>query len=576
MLRSEALKLNFLQLTGEELLTVIFVCLGKNYIMEIKTDFLVIGSGVAGLTFAIKVAEFGSVALVTKQSVMDSNTSFAQGGIASVFSKVDSFDLHIQDTLASGDGLCNEDVVDMVVKNGPDRIRELIDFGVHFNIKEKEQNKDIELDLGREGGHSRKRIVHAQDMTGLEIATVLVKHVKNHDRITLYENHIAIDLITRSTRVKRGLVTTTHEDRCLGAYILDTQTSQVKTFFAVSTMLSTGGAGKVYLYTSNPDVATGDGIAMGYRAGATLANLEFVQFHPTCLYHPEAKNFLISEAVRGEGAILIDSAGNRFMEKYDPQKDLACRDVVARAIDLELKKSGEASVFLDISHKKSEFVKDRFPNLYKKCLEFGIDMTKEPVPVVPAAHYMCGGVVTDMSGKTDINGLYATGETACTGLHGANRLASNSLVEALVYADKASMQAIKDIKTLNFESEPAPPSWDEVGTVDSDETIMVSHNWDEIRRLMWNYVGIVRSDKRLERARRRIENIQKEIEEYYWNFRVSSDLIELRNIATVAEMIVRCARHRKESRGLHYNIEYPDKDDKRWKKDTVIRRPFVG
>ena len=576
MLRSEALKLNFLQLTGEELLTVIFVCLGKNYIMEIKTDFLVIGSGVAGLTFAIKVAEFGSVALVTKQSVMDSNTSFAQGGIASVFSKVDSFDLHIQDTLASGDGLCNEDVVDMVVKNGPDRIRELIDFGVHFNIKEKEQNKDIELDLGREGGHSRKRIVHAQDMTGLEIATVLVKHVKNHDRITLYENHIAIDLITRSTRVKRGLVTTTHEDRCLGAYILDTQTSQVKTFFAVATMLSTGGAGKVYLYTSNPDVATGDGIAMGYRAGATLANLEFVQFHPTCLYHPEAKNFLISEAVRGEGAILIDSAGNRFMEKYDPQKDLACRDVVARAIDLELKKSGDDSVFLDISHKKSEFVKDRFPNLYKKCLEFGIDMTKEPVPVVPAAHYMCGGVVTDMSGKTDINGLYVTGETACTGLHGANRLASNSLVEALVYADKASMQAIKDIKTLNFESEPAPPSWDEVGTVDSDETIMVSHNWDEIRRLMWNYVGIVRSDKRLERARRRIENIQKEIEEYYWNFRVSSDLIELRNIATVAEMIVRCARHRKESRGLHYNIEYPDKDDKRWKKDTVIRRPFVG
>ena len=576
MLRSEALKLNLLQLTGEELLTVIFVCLGKNYIMEIKTDFLVIGSGVAGLTFAIKVAEFGSVALVTKQSVMDSNTSFAQGGIASVFSKVDSFDLHIQDTLASGDGLCNEDVVDMVVKNGPDRIRELIDFGVHFNIKEKEQNKDIELDLGREGGHSRKRIVHAQDMTGLEIATVLVKHVKNHDRITLYENHIAIDLITRSTRVKRGLVTTTHEDRCLGAYILDTKTSQVKTFFAVATMLSTGGAGKVYLYTSNPDVATGDGIAMGYRAGATLANLEFVQFHPTCLYHPEAKNFLISEAVRGEGAILIDSAGNRFMEKYDPQKDLACRDVVARAIDLELKKSGDDSVFLDISHKKSEFVKDRFPNLYKKCLEFGIDMTKEPVPVVPAAHYMCGGVVTDMSGKTDINGLYVTGETACTGLHGANRLASNSLVEALVYADKASMQAIKDIKTLNFESETAPPSWDEVGTVDSDEAIMVSHNWDEIRRLMWNYVGIVRSDKRLERARRRIENIQKEIEEYYWNFRVSSDLIELRNIATVAEMIVKCAIHRKESRGLHYNIEYPYKDDKRWKKDTVIRRPFVG
>ena len=551
--------------------------------MEIKTDFLIIGSGVAGLTFAIKMAEFGRVAIVTKKGVMDSNTSLAQGGIASVFGKLDSFDLHIQDTLASGDGLCNKEVVEMVVKNGPDRIRELIDFGVHFNIREKErlkdksQNKDPELDLGQEGGHSQKRIVHAQDMTGQEIATVLVKHVKNHEQITLYENHIAIDLITRSTRMKRGLITTTHEDYCLGAYILDTQTNQVNTFFAPITLLATGGAGKVYLYTSNPDVATGDGIAMGYRAGATVANLEFVQFHPTCLYHPEAKNFLISEAVRGEGGILIDSAGNRFMEKYDPQKDLACRDVVARAIDSELKKSGDDFVFLDISHKKPEFVKDRFPNLYKKCLTFGIDMTKEPIPVVPAAHYMCGGVVTDMFGRTDIHGLYAVGETACTGLHGANRLASNSLIEALVYAHTASKQAAKDIKApLDFESMPVPPLWDEAGTTDSDEAIMVSHNWDEIRRFMWNYVGIVRSNKRLDRAKRRIENIQKEIEEYYQGFKISSDLIELRNIATVAELIIRCARHRKESRGLHFNIEYPYRDDKRWKKDTIIRRPFMG
>ncbi len=550
--------------------------------MEIKTDFLIIGSGVAGLTFAIKMAEFGRVAIVTKKGVMDSNTSLAQGGIASVFGKLDSFDLHIQDTLASGDGLCNREVVEMVVKNGPDRIRELIDFGVHFNIREKERlkdkskNKDPELDLGQEGGHSQKRIVHAQDMTGREIATVLVKHVKNHEQITLYENHIAIDLITCSTRMKRGLITTTHEDYCLGAYILDTQTNQVNTFFAPTTLLATGGAGKVYLYTSNPDVATGDGIAMGYRAGATVANLEFVQFHPTCLYHPEAKNFLISEAVRGEGGILIDSAGNRFMEKYDPQKDLACRDVVARAIDSELKKSGDDFVFLDISHKNPEFVKDRFPNLYKKCLTFGIDMTKEPIPVVPAAHYMCGGVVTDMFGRTDIRGLYAIGETACTGLHGANRLASNSLIEALVYAHTASKQAAKDINIQNFESMPVPPLWDETGTTDSDEAIMVSHNWDEIRRFMWNYVGIVRSNKRLDRAKRRIENIQNEIEEYYRGFKISSDLIELRNIATVAELIIRCARHRKESRGLHFNIEYPYRDDKCWKKDTIIRRPFIG
>ena len=549
--------------------------------MEIKTDFLIIGSGVAGLTFAIKVAKFGSVALVTKKGVMDTNTALAQGGIASVFGKLDSFDLHIQDTLISGDGLCNREVVEMVVKNGPDRIRELINFGAHFNIKETELSKDEPMpfdpdfdpnfDLGREGGHSQKRIVHAQDMTGIEIETVLVKHVKNNERITLFENHVAIDLIIRSTRMKRGLVTTTHEDYCCGVYVLDTQTNSVKTFCAPVTLLATGGAGKVYLYTSNPDVATGDGIAMGYRAGATVANLEFVQFHPTCLYHPDAKNFLISEAVRGDGGILTDSAGSPFMEKYDPQKDLACRDVVARAIDTELKKSGDDSVFLDISHKNPEFVKNRFPNLYQKCLTFGIDMTKEPVPVVPAAHYMCGGVVTDMTGKTDINGLYVIGETACTGLHGANRLASNSLIEALVYAHKAAEQAIKEISPPDIKFLPDLPPWDEVGATDSDEAIMVSHNWDEIRRFMWNYVGIVRSNKRLERAKRRIENIQHEIREYYWNFKVSPDLIELRNIAAVAELIIKCAMRRKESRGLHYNIEYPLRDDKRWQKDTVIK-----
>jgi L-aspartate oxidase len=542
--------------------------------MEIRSDFLVLGSGVAGLTFALKVADYGTVALVTKKGIMDSNTSQAQGGVASVFGQLDSFDLHIQDTLAAGDGLCNPEVVEMVVKNGPDRILELINLGVNFNLSRKSAEDEPALDLGREGGHSRKRIVHAQDMTGQEIERVLVEHVRRNNRITVYENHIAIDLITLSTRIKRGAVITTHEEVCHGAYVQDRNTQEVKTFCAKITMLATGGAGKVYLYTSNPDIATGDGIAMAYRAGAMVANLEFVQFHPTCLYHPEAKNFLISEAVRGEGAYLVDAAGRRFMEKYDPQKELACRDVVARAIDTELKKTGKDSVFLDISHKDAEFIKTRFPNLYEKCLSFCIDMTREPIPVVPAAHYMCGGVATDTWGRTDIKQLYAIGETACTGLHGANRLASNSLAEALVYAHRAALQAVEDLKQISETYLPELSPWDDSGTTDSDELIMVAHNWDEIRRFMWNYVGIVRSNKRLERAKHRIESIQSEIQDYYWDFRIFSDLIELRNIATVAELIIKCARKRKESRGLHYNIEYPNRDDKVWKQDTVIRRPF--
>jgi len=551
--------------------------------MNAKTDFLVIGSGVAGLTFALKVAEFGSVALVTKKEVMDSNTSHAQGGIASVFDQLDSFDLHIQDTLEAGDGLCNREVVEMVVRSGPERILELIDLGVNFNIREEEgrpedtpsQRPPMQLDLGREGGHSQKRIVHAQDMTGLELETVLVNHVRNHPRITIFENHLAIDLITYSTRMKRGLVTTNRDDYCCGAYVLDRTTNAVRTFSAAITLLATGGTGKAYLYTSNPDIATGDGVAMGYRAGATIANLEFVQFHPTCLYHPEAKNFLISEAIRGEGGVLVDAAGNAFMARYDPDRDLACRDVVARAIDTELKMSGNDSVFLDISHREADFVRARFPNLYEKCLSFGMDMTAEPIPVVPATHYMCGGVATDTCGRTDIQRLYAIGETACTGLHGANRLASNSLIEALVYSDVASRQAVRDLETLGFHATPEPISWDEVGTTDSDEGIVVSHNWDEIRRCMWNYVGIVRSNKRLERARRRIEVVQNEIKEYYWDFKVTADLIELRNVATVAELIVTCAMHRKESRGLHYNLRYPERDDTRWLKDTIVRRPFL-
>jgi L-aspartate oxidase len=545
--------------------------------MDIQTDFLIIGSGIAGLMYALKVADSGTVAIVTKKQAVDSNTNLAQGGIASVFGQQDSFDLHIQDTLESGDGLCNEEVVRQVVVGGPERIRELMHIGVSFNTDEAtDAAEGTAFDLGREGGHSHNRIVHAHDMTGREVERVLLERARQHGNIRFFENHMAIDLITFSTRIKRGLVTTTHEDYCCGAYVLDRKTKRVQTFGAAITLLATGGAGKVYLYTSNPDIATGDGIAMGYRAGATVANLEFVQFHPTCLYHAAAKNFLISEAVRGEGGRLIDADGNPFMQRYDPKKDLACRDVVARAIDTELKRSGQDSVFLDISHRPADVVTSRFPNLYEKCLSFGIDMTKDPIPVVPAAHYMCGGVVTDMFGRTDIQRLYAVGETACTGLHGANRLASNSLLEALIYADAGARQAISDHAGNHVNTFPEIPDWDDVGTTDSDEQIMVTHNWDEIRRLMWNYVGIVRSDKRLARAQRRIDTIQNEIREYYWNFKVSPDLIELRNIATVAELIIKCADHRKESRGLHYNIGYPKKDDRRWKKDTVIRRQIVG
>ncbi len=541
--------------------------------MEYKIDFLVIGSGIAGLSFALKVVEYGRVAIVTKKGAMETSTNYAQGGIASVFGQYDSFDLHIRDTLEAGDGLCKRGVVEMVIESGPERVRELMNWGVTFT---EDSVGNLELDLGLEGGHSQKRIVHAGDFTGHAIEQALVDRTRKHEHIDIFENHVAVDLITYSTRMKRGVVTAAHEDVCCGAYVLDTKTNEVHTFNARITVVATGGAGKVYLYTSNPDIATGDGIAMAYRAGALVANLEFVQFHPTCLYHPAAKNFLISEAVRGEGGVLIDSRGRGFMADYDPQKDLACRDVVARAIDSELKKSGDDCVFLDITQKEPDFVRERFPNIYQKCLSFGIDMTREPIPVVPAAHYMCGGALVDMDAKTDIERLYAVGETACTGLHGANRLASNSLLEAAVYAHRAADQAVKDLESINDEVCRDLPAWDPTGTTDSDEAIVVSHNWDEIRRFMWNYVGIVRSNKRLLRARNRIETIQKEIHQYYWDFKITSDLIELRNIAMVAELIIQSAMLRKESRGLHYNIQYPEKDDKSWLRDTILRRPFVG
>ena len=522
---------------------------------KITSDFLIIGSGVAGLSYALKVAKYGTVSIVTKKGLAESNTNYAQGGIASVFDKKDSFDSHIKDTLEAGDGLCDEKVVKFIVESGPERIKELINIGVNFN-KEKDSK---ELSLVKEGGHTNSRIVFSDDVTGHEVEKTLITAVRKNKNITIYENCIAIDLICLENNT------------CVGAYVLNKQSNQVVNFISKITLLATGGCGKVYLYTSNPDIATGDGIAMAYRAGANIANLEFMQFHPTCLYHNKAKRFLISETVRGEGGKLFDKEGRAFMHKYNEKEELACRDKVAKAIDTELKKSGDDCVFLDISHRDKDFIKKRFPNLYKKCFEFGIDMTKEPIPVVPAAHYMCGGIKTDTFGATNIRNLFAIGESACTGVHGANRLASNSILEAIVISHKSAQKSIKQLETTDLEVNAKVKYWDDMNSVDSDEEIMVSHNWDEIRRIMWNYVGIVRSDKRLERAKRRIKNLKKEIYEYYWDFKITSNLIELRNLALVADLIIKCASKRKESRGLHYNILYPLKS-KKFEKDTVIKK----
>ncbi|MEE4353140.1 MAG: L-aspartate oxidase [Desulfatiglans sp.] len=535
--------------------------------MEVQTDYLVIGSGIAGLTFALQAAASGTVAVVTKKERSEGSTNYAQGGIASVLDPNDSFEEHIKDTLASGDGLCHDDVVRLVVKDGPDRIRELIALGVQFS-HQAENEKD--LDLGREGGHSKRRIVHTKDLTGREVERILLRRAEENKNIQIYENFMGIDLITRSKMVKRGIMMSETTETCWGAYVLDVNDGEVITFLARVTVLATGGAGKVYLYTSNPDIATGDGVAVGYRAGVKIANMEFVQFHPTCLYHPLAKSFLISEAVRGEGAILLDRKGKRFMEKYHSSKELALRDIVARSIDMELKRSGDECVYLDITHKPAEFVKDRFPHIYESCLKFKIDITKEPIPVVPAAHYMCGGLLTDHDGLTNINNLYAIGEVACTGLHGANRLASNSLLEALVFAKRAAIRSKQDLTHNKKKILPEAPHWETGSATDSEELVVVSHNWDEIRRFMWNYVGIVRTNKRLARAKSRIETIQQEIMEYYWNFKVTQDLLELRNIALVAELIINCASLRRESRGLHHNLDYPSPDNKYWKRDTVV------
>jgi L-aspartate oxidase len=535
--------------------------------MEITTDYLVIGSGIAGLSFALQAAKTGRVAIVTKKEKAEGSTNYAQGGIASVFDQDDSFDLHIKDTLKSGDGLCNEDIVKLVVEEGPERIKELIAMGVRFSRQGKEGEA---LDLGREGGHSKRRIVHTKDMTGREVERILLDRAEEEENIQIYENHMAIDLITKSKLIRRGIIATETSETCWGAYVLDVEQGEIITFLSKITVLSSGGAGKVYLYTSNPDIATGDGVAIGYRAGAKIANMEFVQFHPTCLYHPLAKSFLISEAVRGEGGVLVDKKGNRFMEKYHPLKDLAFRDIVARSIDMELKKSGEECVYLDISHKDLGFITDRFPNIYETCLNYQVDITKEPIPVVPAAHYMCGGLLTDEHGKTNLSNLYAIGEVACTGLHGANRLASNSLLEALVFARRAALTSAVEMEAKRDEPFPKAPQWDPGSATDSEEMVVVSHNWDEIRSFMWNYVGIVRTNKRLARAKTRVESIQSEIKEYYWNFLVTQDLLELRNIALVAELIISCASLRKESRGLHFNLDYPSQDHVHWLQNTVL------
>jgi L-aspartate oxidase len=533
--------------------------------MEIKTDFLILGSGIAGLSFALKVCNFGSVAIVTKKEKIESSTNYAQGGIAAVLGPDDSFDSHIADTLTVGDGLSHQKVVERVVKDGPHRIEELVEWGVNFS--KESSGKETSYDLGREGGHNRRRIVHAQDLTGREVEKILVRQVESRKNIEIYEHYFAVDLITES-KVKGKM---SDGDICYGAYVLDRDTKKVHTFIARVTLLATGGAGKIYLFTSNPDISTGDGVAMAYRAGAKIANMEFIQFHPTCLYHPEAKNFLISEALRGEGGTLRLSDGTPFMDKHHPLKSLAPRDVVARAVDNELKKSGQEHVLLDMTHKNRSFLKKRFPNIYDKCISLGIDMATTPIPVVPAAHYICGGAVTDLQGETTVKGLYACGEVACTGLHGANRLASNSLLEALVFAHRSAKKAIVDLKEKGF-SFPSIRSWDPGKAVDIDESIVISHNWDEIRRLMWHYVGIVRSNKRIARAKRRIELLQKEITQYYWDFILTGDLIELRNIAMVSELIIKCALRRKESRGLHYTLDYQQKDDKRFKKDTIMSK----
>ncbi|HET6149081.1 MAG TPA: L-aspartate oxidase [Polyangia bacterium] len=524
--------------------------------MVLQADYLVIGSGLAGLYFALRAAEHGRVLIATKRAPADSNTNYAQGGVAGVLDPEDTLQTHIEDTLRVGDGLCDRTVVESCLREGPEHIlRFANELGVPFD-----RGPDGQFELGREGGHTARRIVHAKDMTGAAIHRALLTRVlERADRIQLLPDHLAIDLLTTA---KYG-----GPNAVFGAYLYDQSTGEVKTATARAVVLATGGAGKVYLYTTNPDVATGDGIAMAYRVGARIGNMEFFQFHPTCLYHPAAKSFLISEALRGEGGILRLRDGTAFMHRYHEMKDLAPRDVVARAIDNELKRTGDDFVSLDMTHLPADFLVERFPNIHQRCMELGIDMRRMPIPVVPAAHYCCGGVAVDMNGRSSVRNLYAIGEVSMTGLHGACRLASNSLLEAMVYAARAA----DDIKSAGSDRPSHVAPWYAGEATSSDEAVVVSHNWDEIRRLMWNYVGIVRTDRRLERAAQRIELIRSEIRDYYWNVRVNGDLLELRNIALVADLIVESARRRSESRGLHYTLDHPDHDP-RLARDTILAR----
>lgn len=527
--------------------------------MQHNTDILIIGGGAAGLSLALRLADSHHISLISKGILREGSTLYAQGGVAAVLDPKDSIESHIQDTLAAGANLCNEEIVRFTVEHGAENIKWLIEQGIKFTRTS--DNKDYHLT--REGGHSQRRIIHAQDASGRAIETTLEHKVRTHPNIEIYEHHNAIDLITST---KMG---SKNSNTCLGAYILDRKFNRVEVFHAQHTVIATGGASKVYLYTTNPDTSTGDGIAMAWRAGCRVANMEFNQFHPTCLYHSDAKSFLITEAVRGEGGILRLPDGTSFMKKFDKRAELAPRDIVARAIDHEMKRLGSDCVYLDISHKPAKFITRMFPTIYERCLEFGIDITKEPIPVVPAAHYTCGGVMTDKNGQTDIKQLYAIGETAFTGLHGANRMASNSILECLVFAQAVSKHILKQGKISEENIEL--PSWDESRVTDSDEEVVVTHNWDELRRFMWDYVGIVRTDKRLKRAKSRVNLLLKEIDEYYGNFRVTSDLLELRNLAMVADLIIQSAIDRKESRGLHYTLDHPGLNTEHKPSNTVLQ-----